>query len=91
MHLGIKHIIPTLNRTSNELTLTCDVYGYASDVWWTKDGIYLNGTNIYFKDNKKTKLVIVDPQRRDNGIYDCYARNSLSSVNQWYRLDLMCK
>ena len=90
-YLEIGYIDPVLDRTNRELMLECAVYGYfPTEVWWTKNGSYLNGTNTYFKSENRT-LVIVDPQLRDNGIYYCHAKNKWSYVNRSFTLELLCK
>ena len=90
-YLHVLYIKSTFNATTSELTLRCGVQGYPSpNVWWTKDGSFLNGTNISFKNDNKT-LVVMDPQPRDNGTYYCHARNILTYVNRSLTLNLICK
>ena len=89
--LRIGYIDAVVNRTNRELMLECVVDGYfLTEVWWTKNDSYLNGINTYFKNDNRT-LVIVNPQRRDNGIYYCHAKNRWSYANRSFRLELLCK
>ena len=91
MYLRIPYIYKTFNRINRELMLQCDVDGYfLTEVWWTKNGSYLDGANTYFKNDNRT-LVIVNPQRRDNGIYYCHAKNRWSYVYRSFTLELSCK
>ena len=79
------------NTTNGETYLKCDVLGNPfPDVWWTKDGSYLNDDNIRFENQNRT-LVIIVAQPSDGGMYYCHARNELSYVNGSFQLNLICK
>ena len=91
VYLRIYHIYETFNRTNRDLALNCDVEGYPPpDVWWTKNGRYLNGIRTYLNNDNRT-LVLMDPQLRDNGIYYCHAKNRWSYANRSFTLELLCK
>jgi hypothetical protein len=75
----------------DDIYLKCVVQGNPSpNVWWTKNGSYIQGYNIEFQDNNRT-LIITRAASDDVGTYYCHARNKVSYVNAPFVLNLICK
>ena len=62
---------PATVEYGDVLTLRCDFSGDPNNMFWFKDGVYLN-------ENTDTILNITDVTADDGGIYECVVFNSAS-------------
>ncbi|CAB4019199.1 neural cell adhesion molecule L1 isoform X5, partial [Paramuricea clavata] len=84
----IVDVTASSNTLFDDIYLKCVVQGNPSpNVWWTKNGRYIQGYNIEFQDNNRT-LIITRAASDDVGTYYCHARNKVSYVNAPFVLNL---
>ncbi|CAB4018374.1 hemicentin-1, partial [Paramuricea clavata] len=84
----IVNITASSETLFDDIYLRCEVQGNPSpNVWWTKNGSYIQGYNIEFQDNNRT-LIITRAVSDDVGTYYCHARNNVYYVNASFVLYL---
>lgn len=76
-------ISDTYNLHANELVLECRVRGEPQpSISWTRENDFIETSDKYMQIDQPDglcRLIIYNPEERDNGLYVCKAENSVSS------------